>query len=159
AAFCKTLETYAGKPVEAPEALLHTVIRNELLTRLRPQVMKLVQLDEDYVGLMAARKGAAIEDPNADGPERVLVWSSEDKDNSATRRTPRQPNVPRTPEQEAEHLENMIIETIDVTDLVRTILRQLDERYRHIVVLLLVEWTPAELRAKLGRNGYRMRVW
>ena len=51
-AFYKTLKTYAGKAVNAPEALLHQVIRNELITVIRrSDVVKMVELDEDFLAL------------------------------------------------------------------------------------------------------------
>ena len=163
--FYKTLKAYAGTTVEAPEALLHQVIRNELITVLRrSEVVKLIELDEDFLALMEPRTHVVEEDDG--GPERVLVWQSGDgagpeKENAtlADRRAARQASVSRTHEETAQHLENVLIETIDVRDLVRRILLQLDAKYRHVVILLVAEWTPDELREKFGRNGYRMRVW
>jgi DNA-directed RNA polymerase specialized sigma24 family protein len=161
--FYKTLKAYAGTTVEAPEALLHRVIRNELITVLRrSEVVKLIELDEDFLSIMEP-KAHVVEDDDA-GPERALVWQSDEKakeetDKLADRRAARQASVQRTHEETAQHLENVLIETIDVRDLVRHILLQLDVKYRHVVILLLVEWTPDELREKFGRNGYRIRVW
>jgi RNA polymerase sigma factor (sigma-70 family) len=162
-AFCKILKAYAGKRLESPAAMLNRVISNELLTGLRrSQAMKIVELDEDYLSVMS-QKSRVAEDDDADGPERVLVWSDEeaeeDGDDLASRRAARQASVGRTPKEEAEYLENQIIETVDVQDLQQTVLQQLDVRYRHVVVLLLEDWTPDELSEKFGRNGYRIRVW
>jgi RNA polymerase sigma factor (sigma-70 family) len=162
-AFCKMLKAYAGKPLESPAAMLHRVINNELLTVLRrSQVVKLIELDDDYL-LVMSHKAHIAEDDDSDGPERVLVWSDEEPeeeaDDLASRRAARQVGIRRTPKEEAEYLENQIIETVDVDNLQRTVLQQLDIRYRHVVVLLLEDWTPDELREKFGRNGYRIRVW
>jgi RNA polymerase sigma factor (sigma-70 family) len=162
-AFYKMLKAYAGKPVESPAALLHRVINNELLTVLRrSEVVKLIELDDDYLSIMSQKTHVA-EDDDADGPERVLVWSDEENDKEAddlaSRRAARQASVRRTPKEEAEYLENQIIETVDVENLQRSVLQQLDVKYRHVVVLLLEDWTPDELREKFGRNGYRIRVW
>ncbi|MBV8189087.1 MAG: sigma-70 family RNA polymerase sigma factor [Alphaproteobacteria bacterium] len=162
-AFLKILETYAGKPVGSPEALFHRAINNELLTLLRRSaVMRFVELDEDY-GVIMSSKARIADDDSADEPERVLVWSDEERSKEAhdlaSRRAARQPNVGRTPQEIAEHLENVLIESIDTQDLEKEVLKQLDARYGHVVVLLLQDWTPDELHEGLGGDGYRIRHW
>lgn len=160
-AFYKTLKTYAGKTVNAPEALLHQVIRNELITVIRrSDVVKMVELDEDFLALGSGGRRTSDDDDgeNLDRAEPDHTDDAERDRESGSGRRYASGGRPSADEA-ANHLENMMIETLDARDLVRALLKEFDAKYRHVVVLLLAEWEPNELREKFGQNAYRMRAW
>lgn len=167
-AFYKTLKTYAGKTVNAPEALLHQVIRNELITVIRRSaVVKMVELDEDFLALgsgSAGRRTRDDDDGSVDGGSSLERDEPDDTDDaprddgSGGGRRHAGGGRP-TADAAANHLENMMIEALDARQLVRALLKEFDDKYRHVVVLLLAEWEPNELREKFGQNAYRMRAW
>ncbi|MFO1159422.1 MAG: hypothetical protein U1E60_11330 [Reyranellaceae bacterium] len=165
-AFCKVLEAYAGKIVDSPEALLHRVIRNELITVLRrSDVMNQVEYDDDYMSLAKSTRRSGVADSDTDDAEQE---AADHTDDSAPDRAkdPEEPSTGRrtvsvqpTAEEMANRLENTMLETIDARELVRALLKEFDAKYRHVVVLLLQEWEPNELREKFGQNAYRLRAW
>jgi DNA-directed RNA polymerase specialized sigma24 family protein len=168
-AFYKTLKTYAGKTVNAPEALLHQVIRNELITVLRRSgVVQMVELDEDFLALGSGNASRRTTDGDDDGgglardePDHTDDDGrdgAETDDGSGGGRRHAGGGRP-TGHGAANHLEDMMVETIDARELVRALLKEFDDKYRHVVVLLLAEWEPNELREKFGQNAYRMRAW
>jgi DNA-directed RNA polymerase specialized sigma24 family protein len=158
-AFYKTLKTYAGKVVNTPEALLHQVIRNELITIIRrSDVVKMVELDTDYVAMgsqIVSRRttdgdeGGSLERDEPDHTDDA----ARDEESGGGRR---QAGGGRPTDN---YIETMMIDTLDARELVRALLKEFDDKYRHVVVLLLAEWEPNELREKFGQNAYRMRAW
>ncbi|MFO1084128.1 MAG: hypothetical protein U1E21_06180 [Reyranellaceae bacterium] len=159
-AFYKTLKAYAGKTVNAPEALLHQVIRNELITVIRrSDVVQMVELDEDYLALGSG--GRRTSDDDGENFERDEPDHTDDAERDEA------PSGGRrfagggrpTADEAANHIEDMMAEKLDARDLVRALLKEFDDKYRHVVVLLLAEWEPNELREKFGQNAYRMRAW
>lgn len=160
-AFYKTLKTYAGKTVNQPEALLHQVIRNELITVIRrSDVVKMVELDEDYLALGSGGRRSTDDDDGEDF-ERAEPDHTDDAERGGEAGSGRRyaGSGRPTADEAANHLENTMIETLDARDLVRALLKEFDAKYRHVVVLLLAEWEPNELREKFGQNAYRMRAW
>lgn len=162
-AFEKTLRTYAGKIVNQPEALLHQVIRNELITVLRRgNVLKMVELDADFVamGNDTGSVSRRTTDDNDDGPglERDEPDHTDDAASDDGAGGGRRPagGAGRTMDN---HVENAMVDNLDARQLVRALLGEFDDKYRHVVVLLLAEWEPNELREKFGQNAYRMRAW
>lgn len=159
-AFYKTLKTYAGKVVNTPEALLHQVIRNELITVLRrSDVVKMVELDADFVALDSGIVSRRTTD-DSDGGGSLERDEPDHTDDTERDGEPaggrRQAGGSRSTDN---HIENAMIETLDARELVRALLKEFDDKYRHVVVLLLAEWEPNELREKFGQNAYRMRAW
>lgn len=136
--FYKVLKFHAGKSselqtLEQVERFLHTVIRNTLIDDIRRSgVIQFVELDADF--------GAAPDDSRHTAPP----GASADAEVS---------------EQEPSDLEDEMLEAIDSRALIKQIMLQLDPKYRHVVVLLLAEWTPDDMNQKFGQNGYRMRAW
>ncbi|MGE0577048.1 hypothetical protein [Reyranella sp.] len=167
-AFYKTLKTYAGKVVNTPEALLHQVIRNELITVLRrSDVVKMVELDEDFLAMGSSGAARRTSDDDDGGVEGSGSFERDEPDHTDDAESDggsvggrRHAGGGRpTADEAANHLENMMIETLDARQLVRALLKEFDDKYRHVVVLLLAEWEPNELREKFGQNAYRMRAW
>ena len=161
-AFYKTLKAYAGKVVNTPEALLHQVIRNELITILRrSDVVKMVELDEDFLALGSGGRRTTDDDDGGGlgraEPDHTDDADREEESGGSGRRYAS--GGRQTADEAANHLENMMLETIDARELVRALLKEFDAKYRHVVVLLLAEWEPNELREKFGQNAYRMRAW
>lgn len=167
--FYKVLKFYAGKASdlqtqEQVERFLHTVIRNTLIDEIRRAgVMKFVEFDEDYVALQGGSPRRVDDDGDAGEPETTgLELSREESgtqsDQDAMARAKSQ-TVTSSPLEDARNLEDTMADTIDARTLIKRLLLQLDPKYRDVVVLLLVEWTPDEIRQKFGQNGYRMRVW
>lgn len=159
-AFYKTLKTYAGKVVNTPEALLHQVIRNELITVIRrSDVVKMVELDEDFVAMGSGSVSRRTTDDKEDGaglerdePDHTDDAESDDGSGGVRR-------APGGGRPTDNHIENAMVDTLDARELVRALLKEFDDKYRHVVVLLLAEWEPNELREKFGQNAYRMRAW
>jgi RNA polymerase sigma factor (sigma-70 family) len=165
--FYKILKTYAGRTsdlqtLEQVERFLHTVIRNTLIDEIRrSDVVKFVELDEDYLELMRSSRG--LDEPEAGEPDTQALEPEEEEAETS-------PDESETPETKAAvlttpllristNLEDTLIDEIDSQALIRTVLKQLDPKYREVVVLLLVEWTPKEVSQKFGQNGYRLIMW
>jgi hypothetical protein len=159
-AFEKTLRTYAGKTVNTPEALLHQVIRNELLTVLRrSNVLKMVELDADFVAMGSGSVSRRTTDDGNDGDslERDEPDHTDDAERDGDPVGGRRQGGGGRPTDN--HIENAMVDNLDARELVRALLKEFDDKYRHVVVLLLAEWEPNELREKFGQNAYRMRAW
>lgn len=163
--FYKVLKFHAGKSselqtLEQAERFLHTVIRNTLIDDIRrSDVIRFVELDTDFVaapgssGHVVPVKAAAGAEEEASGHDQPEPSSAEE-DDEATVGSGR--NIKRAG---PPGLEDEMLEALDSKTLMKEILLQLDPKYRHVVVLLLAEWTPDEMHQKFGQNGYRMRVW
>lgn len=164
--FYKVLKFHAGKTselqtLEQVERFLHTVIRNTLIDEIRrTDVIRLVELDEDYVAV-AGNSPRAVATSDAVDPETRLpedvrpeAPTEAEGDDAAVGVGGRGIKREGPP-----NLEDTMVEAIDTRTLMREILLRLDPKYRHVVALLLVEWTPDEMHQKFGQNGYRLRVW
>jgi DNA-directed RNA polymerase specialized sigma24 family protein len=158
-AFYKTLKTYAGKVVNTPEALLHQVIRNELITVIRrSDVLKMVELDTDYMAMGSEIVSRRTTDSDEGGSlERAEPDHTDDAERDEEQGGGRRPAGGGRPTDN--YIETMMIDALDARELVRALLKEFDDKYRHVVVLLLAEWEPNELREKFGQNAYRMRAW
>lgn len=159
-AFEKTLRTYAGKTVNTPEALLHQVIRNELITVLRrSNVLKMVELDADFVAMESGSVSRRTTDDRNDGDslQRDEPDHTDDAESGGGSAGGRRYAGGSRPMDN--HIENAMVDNLDARELVRALLKEFDDKYRHVVVLLLAEWEPNELREKFGQNAYRMRAW
>jgi RNA polymerase sigma factor (sigma-70 family) len=164
--FYKVLKFHAGKTselqtLEQAERFLHTVIRNTLIDDIRrTDVIRFVELDEDYVAVLGssrrvpATKDAASSEAEVPEPDQSGVSAQAEEDDAAIGIGGR--NIKRKGPPD---LEDNMVEAIDTRTLMREILLRLDPKYRHVVALLLAEWTPDEMHQKFGQNGYRMRVW
>lgn len=164
--FYKVLKFHAGKSselqtLEQAERFLHTVIRNTLIDDIRRSgVIRFVELDTDFVaapgssGHVAPVRTVAGPEEEASGQGQPEPQPSVEEDDEATGGGGR--NVKRAG---PPGLEDEMLEALDSKILMKEILLQLDPKYRHVVVLLLAEWTPDEMHQKFGQNGYRMRVW
>lgn len=163
--FAKVLRFYAGKAsdlttLEQVERFLRAVIRNTLIDEIRrTDVVRFVELDEDYMALQgnapsvgAADNSEAKSEVAEHAPTETVLPA--DEDDAAI--SPKGRGVRR---QGPPNLEDAVVDAIDTKDLMRQLLLQLDPKYRHVVVLLFVEWTPDEISRKFGQNGYRLRVW
>jgi RNA polymerase sigma factor (sigma-70 family) len=164
--FCKVLKFHAGKAsdlqtLEQVERFLHTVIRNTLIDEIRrTDVIRFVELDEDYVALLGGTRSVADSGKTGNAetevlesapPETITQADEDDASIGTIGRGIRRQGPPS--------LEDTMVDVIDTRTLVRQLLLQLDPKYRHVVVLLLIEWTPEEISGKFGQNGYRLRVW
>ncbi|MGE0425081.1 MAG: hypothetical protein AB7O88_22670 [Reyranellaceae bacterium] len=164
--FYKVLKFHAGKAsapqtLEQAERFLHTVIRNTLIDDIRHSgVIRFVELDADFFAApgsagqtapVRATAGPEAEISGHDQPEPLLQTEEDDATIGAGGRNIKRAGPPA--------LEDDMVEAIDSKTLMKEILLQLDPKYRHVVVLLLAEWTPDEMHQKFGQNGYRMRVW
>jgi len=164
--FYKVLKFHAGKSsalqtLEQAERFLHTVIRNTLIDEIRRSgVIRFVELDTDFVAApgsseqiapLRAAGGSGAEASEHDHGEPQPVTDEDDATAGGGGRK-------MTLERPAA-LEDEMLEALDSKTLMKEILLQLDPKYRHVVVLLLAEWTPDEMQKKFGQNGYRMRVW
>ena len=164
--FYKVLKFHAGKAsdlqtLEQVERFLHTVIRNTLIDEIRrTDVIRFVELDEDYVAVVGTSpRAVAISDaadsetqlPEDIAPEAPAQTAGDDVAIGIGGRGIKRESPP--------NLEDTMVEALDTRTLMREILLRLDPKYRHVVALLLVEWTPDEMHQKFGQNGYRLRVW
>ena len=164
--FYKVLKFHAGKAselqtLEQAERFLHTVIRNTLIDDIRRSgVIRFVELDTDFVAApgssghiapVRATAGPEAEVSGHDQPEPPPQTEEDDATIGAGGRNIKRAGPPA--------LEDDMVEAIDSKTLMKEILLRLNPKYRHVVVLLLAEWTPDEMHQKFGQNGYRMRVW
>ncbi|HUN41587.1 MAG TPA: hypothetical protein VMU81_14975 [Acetobacteraceae bacterium] len=166
--FYKMLKSYAGTPqsprtLEAAERLLHTVIRNTLIDEVRRAgLMSFVELDDDYLALVGAQARIWV-DGGPDNPAAARTrWQDETKAteaDEAAAKDRRARRFPRPSSDDSQTLENILVEEIDTRNLIKRLFEQLDPKYRTVVMLLIEEWSPDELRSVFGQNGYKLRVW
>jgi RNA polymerase sigma factor (sigma-70 family) len=149
--FCRRKRDELRDP-SAVEAMLHAIIRNRLIDALRHnEVLEFVTYDDDYVALGARR---APDDDDAREPESIrLPGDDQEPEKRRTRKLP-------PSRSDDEGIEAVRVEHLDVDRLLEQLMRELDERTRRVVRLLLFELTPAEIAAVMGKDrAYRVRDW